>query len=94
LEQSFRLLIQRNFPSSLQVLTFFLFFTSRSAGYHPRTPVKNKKKSCGLSVQMGLKSKKISNVKEEIACEKGSLRNAKKLNEILFFLYISLKSNS
>jgi hypothetical protein len=67
LKQNFWLSIQRKFPSSLQVLTFFLFFTSRSAGYHPRTPVKNKKKSCGLSVQLGLKTKKLGNKMEEIA---------------------------
>jgi hypothetical protein len=28
-------------------------------GFHPTTPVKNKKKTCGLAVQLGLKSKKL-----------------------------------
>jgi hypothetical protein len=36
-------------------------------GCHPAIPVKNKKKNYGLSVQLGLKSKKYSNKKEQIA---------------------------
>jgi hypothetical protein len=35
-------------------------------GYHPATPVKNKKKTCGLAVQVGLKPKKLRNKRKEV----------------------------